>query len=156
LVAIRVSFADDIAAAKAAPVPTSEPISVLVGESLYELVFAQAPGDVWAAVTSKHPMRLDQPIDRTYGYNFHAVVAEIAETTCTVTKDGELVDLILEKYSTQNTKPVNEWRDLFAVVGGSAYTQLADACFQLNQWGPDQRVAELKKASRVASEPSSV
>lgn len=153
---VVVSFLDDVAKVKAEPRPTSEPIRVAIGDGLYELVFEKAEGSRWAATTAKHPMRFDQPIDRTYGYNFHAVAAEIAETTCTVTRNGEPFEMVVEKPSKQNRNPRNDWAEFFAVVDGSAYTQIADAVFALNQWNPDQRVAELGKAFRVDSEASSV
>ena len=100
-------------------------------------------------------MRPDQPIDRAYGYNFHAVVPEIAESTCTVTRDGEPVTLTVEPWSSQNRNPINEYRDLFAVLDGGAFSRVADVVFQLNQWGPDQRTLALGKASRVVSETNS-
>lgn len=145
------SFSEDLAKAKAAEPAKSEPIRVVVGDHVYELVFEQAPGTVWAAVTSKHPPRPDQPIDRTYGYNFHAVIPDIAQTTCTVTRDGEPVELVVEPWSPQRPNPANEWRDLFAVLDGGAFSRVADAVFSLNQWEPDRRTRDLGKASRVAS-----
>lgn len=147
------SFSEDLAKAKARTKEKSEPVDVAVGDNVYTLVFTESPGQWWAHVTSKHPMRLDNPIDRSYGYNFHAVVAEIAETACEITCDGDLVEMVIDRKS---KPPVNQWADLFAVIDGSAYTQLADACFGLNQWAPDQRVAALKKASLPVSEASSV
>lgn len=149
------SFSEDLAVAKAAPRDKSDPIQVVVGESLYELTFEQAPGPVWAAVTAKYPMRVDQPIDRAYGYNFHAVIPEIAPSTCTVTKGGEPVELVIEPRTAENPRPRNEWRDLFEVMDGGAFSRVADAVFALNQWGPDQRTIALGKASRVASETNS-
>lgn len=153
---VVVSFLDDVAKVKAEPRPTSDPIRVAFGDGLYELTFTQAEGSAWAAATAKHPMRLDQPIDRTYGYNFHAVVAESAESTCTMTRNGEPVEMVVERASKQNRTPRNDWAVFFAGIDGSAYARIADAVFALNQWNPDQRVAELGKAFRVDSEANSV
>lgn len=149
------SLSEDLAAAKVAPRQKSDPISVAVNGNLYELVFEQAPGAVWAAVTSKHPMRPDQPIDRMYGYNFHSVIPEIAVSTCAVTKDGEPVELTVQKRSPEFPYPVDEWADLFAVLDGGAFNRVADVVFSLNQWEPDQRTIALSKASRVDSAPNS-
>lgn len=153
---VVVSFLDDVAKVKAEPRPTSKPIRVVIDEGYYEVVFEKAEGPRWAAVTSKHPMRLDQPIDRNYGYNFHTVTEEIAPSTCTITRNGEPVEMVVEKPSKQNRNPRNDWAEFFAIIDGSAYAQIADAVFKLNQWDPDQRVAELGKAFRVDSEASSV
>lgn len=146
------SFEEDLAKAKTRVKPKSDPVDVAVGDSVYTFVFTEAPGQWWAHVTSKHPPQLDNNIDRMYGYDLRAVVAEIAETTCEITCDGVPVKPIVDRKA---KPPVNQWADLFAVIDGSAYTQLADAVFALNQWAHDQRVAALKKALPPVSEASS-
>lgn len=149
------SLTDDLAVAKAKPREKTDPIKVVVGEALYELVFEQAPGAVWAAVTARNPPRLDQPIDRAFGYNYHAVLPEIAALTGTMLKDGEPVAVTAEVWSKENPRPVNQWEDVFAALDGGAFNRVADEVFALNQWEPDKRTLALGKASRVGSVPSS-
>lgn len=145
------SLSQDLAQVEAAPPNQADPVEVELNGHLYELVFRQATGEEWAAATARRPPRPDQPIDRTYGYNIHGVIPDIAEVTCTLKRDGEPVEPIVEPWSPQNRNPINEWRRFFANIDGGAFNRITDVVFALNQWEPDQRTKNLGKAFRVAS-----
>ena len=130
-------FLDDVAAAKAAPKQTSEPVAVVLNGSLYELVFERADGDVWAECVSRHPARLDSLIDKRYGYNFNAVVLEIAPKT------GRLAD--------GTEIPDEAWADLVPALSGAEIARVTDAIWALNEWNPAQEIEKAKKALSAAS-----
>src|SRR5690554_1871793 len=52
---------------------TLETLNEKAEESLITLRFTRLPGRAWSELTSKHPVRVEVPIDRRYGYNFDAV-----------------------------------------------------------------------------------
>jgi len=141
------SLNDLLEAAKAAPAPTSDPIDVVIGGELVTLQFSRADGKRWAAVCARNPMRIDTPIDRSYGYNFHAAAIEISAETGVRLVDGGPEKLTAE-----------QWRAIFAdnVLSGHDFERIVDAVWALNEWAPQQKVAALKKASLVVSEPNSV
>lgn len=149
------SFKEDLAEAKAAPLPESDPIDVVIGKNLYTLQFVRAGGKLWAATTAMYPATSGSLVALRYGYDAHAVVQVIAEKTGTVRLNGEVVELLVEKKTPENPTPVNEWSDLFGVLDGHSFSLVADAIWALNEWGPEQQVAALKKASLIVSAPSS-
>ncbi|MDR6907468.1 hypothetical protein J2X63_003176 [Agromyces sp. 3263] len=130
-------FLEDVAAAKAAPKPKSSPVPVIVNGALYELVFERADGDVWAECVSRHPARLDSLIDKRYGYNFNAVVLEMAPRT------GALAD--------GTAIPAEAWADLIPSLAGAEISAVTDAIWALNEWNPAQEIEKAKKASKVGS-----
>jgi hypothetical protein len=132
-----VGFLEDIAAAKAAPKETSAPVAVIVNGTLYELVFERADGDVWAECVSRHPVRVDAVIDRRYGYNFNAVVLEMAPRT------GRLAD--------GTAIPAEAWADLIPSLAGAEIAAVTDAIWALNEWNPAQEIEKAKKALKAGS-----
>jgi hypothetical protein len=136
-----VGFLEDIAAAKAAPKPVSPPVDVVVNGALYELVFERADGDVWAECVSRHPVRADSVIDRRYGYNFNAVVLEMAPKT------GRLAD--------GTVIPDEAWADLIPSLAGAEIAAVTDAIWALNEWNPAQEIEKAKKALTAGSRKKS-
>jgi hypothetical protein len=136
-----VGFLDDVAAAKAAPKEKSEPVPVVLNGTLYELVFERADGDVWAECVSRHPARLDSLIDKRYGYNFNAVVLEIAPKTGRLA-DGEEI-------------PDEAWADLVPALSGAEIARVTDAIWALNEWNPAQEIEKAKKALVAGSKKKS-
>ena len=126
--------------------PQSDPIDVLIGGELVTLVFARADGKAWAGECARYPMRLGVKIDEAYGYDFHRVVMAISPTTGKQLVDG--VESVLTE---------EQWQGIYAegVLSGHDFEKIADAVWALNEWGPQSRVAALKKASRVASATNS-
>ena len=130
-------FLEDVAAAKAAPKETSDAVPVIVNGSLYELVFERADGDAWAECVSRHPARTESLIDRRYGYNFNAVVLEMAPKT------GRLAD--------GTVIPAEAWSDLIPTLAGAEIAAVTDAIWALNEWNPAQEIEKAKKALKAGS-----
>ena len=135
------SFLDDLAAAKDAGKQKSQPVPVIVNGSLYELVFYRADGNVWADTTAQNPPRADVAIDRRYGYNFNAVVLEMAPKT------GRLVD--------GTSIPDEAWAGLIPTLSGAEIAAVTDAIWALNEWNPAQEIEKAKKALTAGSRKKS-
>lgn len=135
------TFQERVAAAKAAPKPKSDPVYAVIQGELSEFVFYRADSAEWAEVTSRHPARPKTLIDLRYGYNFHAVCKEIAPSTGRLLEGGD--ETVLDATS---------WKDILEVISGSEFAAITDAIWALNEYDPEQRVKQLKKASAGRSE----
>lgn len=139
---------DDIAAVEAKMVDT-----------LVTLRFYRIPGDAWSHLTAIHPARHDAPSDRRYGYNLDAVVRAAAGYSDPTTdrkyvfriEAGEEVPLIIEKATLDNPHPTNELDTLFRVLSGAEVQRIRDVVWELNDYGPQLRIAELVKISGAAT-----
>lgn len=120
-------------------------------DSLVTLRFTRLPGRDWAALTSRHPVRPDVPIDRHYGYNYDAVCEEAAALSGVRIEDDVEVPMIVEAKTTSNPNPTNEWAELFDVLSGSEIASIRDAVWALNEWEPQQRIEALVKGSGAAT-----
>ena len=109
-------------------------------DALVTLRFTRMSGRAWAELTSKHPVRVDVPIDRRYGYNYDAA-CEAAAVVTGVRVDGDSLEPISEE----------EWRDLFDVLSGNEVGLIRDAVWSLNEFDPQQRLDALVKSSGAAS-----
>jgi hypothetical protein len=108
-------------------------------ESLTTFRFYRLPGREWAECIARNPVRIDAPLDRQYGYNFHGACRFAAIRSGYVLEgDGEA------ELSTQ------QWDDVWSTLSGSEVTALTDAIWELNEWGPAARLTDLKKSSAVA------
>ena len=141
------SFRDALAAAKTAERKRSEPVEVLIGDEIVTLQFTRAAPTEWARITSRYPATNGSLIAVRYGYDIQKVVPEIAALTGFVLEDGQETTLTVEKPSKENPTPVNEWEDLFNALDGHSFGLVSDAIWALNEWGPQYRLAELKKGS---------
>lgn len=119
---------------------TLEALNETASEALVTFRFTRLPGRVWSELTSKHPVRVDVPIDRRYGYNFDSV-CELAAMASGVRIDGD-DDVPLS---------ADEWTDLFDALSGNEVGLIRDAVWSLNEWEPQQRVGELVKAFGAAA-----
>ena len=133
-------FLEDLAVAKEQPKQKSEPVSVIVNDALYELVFYRADGDVWAETVSRHPARTESKIDLRYGYNFNAVVLEVAPKTGRLVEDG-----------TETELPGEAWADLIPALSGAEIGRVTDAIWALNEWNPAQEIEAAKKLLTAGS-----
>lgn len=102
----------------------------------------QMPGDVWSALTLAHPMRLDVPLDRHYGYNY-TKVTELGARLSGVAVDDEGEHQIPEDF----------WQAMFSGMDGkrpilSPYDagQIENAVFELNDWEPRQQIEAAVKS----------
>lgn len=141
-------------ATKSAPELVQEKLDELLtitGDSLITLRFSRMPGDQWAEITARCPVRLDAAIDRQYGYNMHGV-CRLAAPLCGVRVDGD-EELPLEVIPASAGVPaVNEWDDLFDTISGHEFGLIVDAIYELNEYEPAQRVAQMKK--ELATRPA--
>lgn len=116
-------------------------------DSLITLRFRQLPGREWAALTLVHPVRVESPLDRQYGYNVDAVVAAAAAyvgpgaVSYGFRLDGD-EEVVLSP---------TQWASLFDVLTGSEIVSIRDAIWGLNEWEPEQRIQALVKASGAAA-----
>lgn len=100
--------------------------------------FTRLPAAEWADIKSRSPVRLDSDIDKQYGFNADkAGMLASPLAGVRLERDG---DDIVEVGMTED-----EWRDLFAAISGHELTLIGDAHFELNEYGPGQRLADLKK-----------
>lgn len=119
-------------------------------QSTITLRFTRLPGRDWAALTSKHPVRPEVPIDRHYGYNYDAV-CEAAAAMSGVRIEGEEEIPLIVRAATEDAPAVNEWADLFDVLPGSSVGDIRDAIWALNEYEPQQRLNLLVKGSGAAT-----
>jgi len=138
------SFLEDLKVAKEQPRKKSDPVAVMVNEALYELVFYRADGDVWADCVARHPARPGAIVDLRYGYNFNAVVLEIAPKTGRLIEDDAEVEL-----------PAEAWADLIPALSGAEIGSVTDAIWALNEWDPAQEIERAKKALKAGSRKKS-
>lgn len=109
------------------------------------LRFEQLSGQQWAEIAARNPARVDVLIDRRYGYNYH----ETAKTAATVSGSRVLDDGTTERITPE------QWSRLFPLLAGREFEAIASALWDLNDFGPTQRVAAAGKASRAGSESNS-
>ncbi len=124
----------------------SDPVKIMLGGEPVELVFERIDGKLWAQQCAKYPPRLDVPIDRNYGYNFHQVVISVTPESGRLVTDDGLVPL-----------DEDHWRGIFAdgVLSGHDFQRIVDAVWSVNEWGPQEKVRALSKASARASKQNS-
>jgi hypothetical protein len=147
------NFADDLAAAKAKR--KNEPISVLVdvlvNEELVRLKFTELPAERWADICAHSPVRPEVLYDEQYGYNIHSACRMAAPLCGVRVVAGEDVPLEMRRDPSTGRVVGSEWDDLFDVISGHEFGLIADAIWELNEWGPQQRLEAAKKASTLAS-----
>jgi len=120
--------------------------------SLRTLRFYQLDGDKWGEITGRCPVRLDAPIDRSYGYNMQkASVMAAPLSGFAIEDDGTEVAPIVTP-ATEGTPAVDEWANLFAKISGHEFIRIMDAIYKLNEWAPGERINTLKK--QLANRPA--
>lgn len=120
-------------------------------EALVTLRFTRLPGDKWADITARCPVRVDAPIDRQYGYNMQAA-SMIAAPLCGVRVEGDVEVPLTVTKATEETPAVNEWADLFTTITGHEFIRIMDAIYEMNEYAPAERINSLKKA--LATRPA--
>jgi hypothetical protein len=133
------TFEEDVLAAGAVTRDTAD-VDVMVGGKLRTLRFTQLPGTEWGWLCAINPVRLEVPLDKQYGYNFHAVVHAAAKLNGVLANDDG-----------DEAVSAETWDALFAQLSGNEYTRLADAIWGLNEWGPGLAVSKAKKALALKS-----
>lgn len=149
---------DDLLAKAKAKEPETLTVAVTVAGELVNLKFTALPGEKWAGITARAPMRVDAVIDRNYGYNMHAVVKAAAAAVETEKQGDE--EVVTFRYGVrvddgeEQTLTDSQWDTLWSVLSGNEFSAVVDAIWGLNEWNPSQRVAEAKKASAPSSKRS--
>ena len=114
---------------------------VAVGDELFSVEVRRLDGMEWAGVMAECP-----PVDAAgarLGYDADkAAVVACKRYSRLLDADGEPVDDF-------------EWDDLFAVISGVEVKAIAAIWWAMNMSDPNERVAELKKASRAGVKTSS-
>lgn len=108
--------------------------------ALKTLRFTRLEGDKWAELTSRHPVRIDVPMDRHYGYNYDAVCGAAAMLSGVLVEGDEVVSLSAE-----------QWARLLKVLSGNEVGLIRDAVFTLNEYEPSKRLDALVKGFGAAS-----
>ncbi|MGZ0069264.1 hypothetical protein [Microbacterium arborescens] len=105
------------------------------------------PGDQWAEIVSRHPARIDVPLDTHYGYNYDAVCNAAA-----VYRDEDDTAYV-HRFEGDELIPLErgEWFDLISVVSGNEATELRDAVWSLNEYEPSKAIDLLVKSFGVAT-----
>lgn len=118
-------------------------VPVEVRGKLREFQFTEMEGPDWAELTARHPVRLESPIDRQYGYNYAGVCKDAAKYSGRLLEDGEWVKV-----------DPKTWDKMWPTLSGHDVNRLYDAVWALNEWNPSQRVERLKKESTPAPDSS--
>lgn len=124
------------------------------------LRFTQIPGQAWAEIAARHPARADVTLDRVYGYNYHEVAIAAAmyhdpSPTPEVAGRG-YTDRVIppdDDDAEETIEPVTpeQMLGILEVATGHEFERVASAIWDLNDYGPQQRLANAGKASRAGS-----
>jgi len=108
-------------------------------KALVTLKFTRMEGDKWALLTSAHPMRFDNAIDRSYGYNYDAVTTLAArQTGVRLDDDGE------------HPLTEDQWTRMLKILSGHDVEAIRDAVWTLNEYEPQKHVEALVKGFGAA------
>lgn len=130
--------------AEAESLPQSDLVDVTLGGELVALRFTRLPGKQWATITRMSPIDMAVVLDREYGYSIQrASLAAAPVSGVQVTDDGD------------KKLTAKQWERMLDTLAGHDLQKIIDAVWGLNEWSPQQKVAELKKASPIVSEPNS-
>ena len=108
--------------------------------TLVTLRFYKVPGDEWADLTATHPIRENSTLDRRFGYNMHGVCRASAVTY------GRVLDGDIELEQSEA-----EWDEIWHLLGGSEFSDVANAIYNQNEFEPAQRLERLKNFSEAAT-----
>ena len=111
-----------------------EELDTLIIVRVYKL-----PGDLWAEVTVRHPMREGAQFDATHGYNIHAATKQVVESFGRLVENGE-----------EKTLTEEQWAEIWPLLGGAEFGNIADAVYALNVLEPASRSARLKNSYEAA------
>lgn len=114
-------------------------VEVELGGDVVTFRFRRMDGLDWVGLTAKCPPRPDVPVDVQFGYNVHAA-AQLAAPKSGVVVEGD----------NEAALDGEQWAEVWPVLSGPGFHDIADAIFTLNQWTPQGRVEAIKKASRAS------
>lgn len=132
----------------------------LTAGTVVTLRFTQIPGQAWAEIAARHPARVDVTLDRVYGYNYHEVAKEAAIYRDPGATPGTFgrgyADRVIEPEddtSEPTIEPVTPEQivAIFEIITGHEFERIASGIWDLNDYGPQQRIANAGKPSRAGS-----
>jgi hypothetical protein len=127
--------------------------------TLWTFRFEKLPGPDWAGITVRNPARIDVGIDRRWGYNYHEVAKAAAAWR---DAKGYAYGAVLHRAepaegdreavpeSREELTP-EQWADLWDTLSGHEFERIASNIWELNEYGPQQRVEAAGKAFRVGT-----
>lgn len=118
-----------------------------VQDSLVTYRVFRLPGDVWAELVARNPVRVGVPIDQRYGYNYDAVCKQALQF---VGADGFVYGGPLEDDAV-TALDAAEWARTFKVLSGHEVTKLISDVWELNEYEKSQRIEALVKSFGAAS-----
>ena len=138
------SFKDALAKARAArPEPTL--VGVAVGDELYNVEVVRLDGMDWAGIVAECP--ISDPAQAKLGFDANkAALLACRRHSRLLGDDGEPVEMIFTR-DKAGAVTEDSWADLFTTLSGDEVRGLAATWWAMNVLDPNQRVAELKKAS---------
>lgn len=124
--------------------------------TLITIRFTQLPGQAWAEITARNPERPDVLIDRLYHYNYHEAAKQAAVYRDPAEAGGRVyAELVTpaDGDAEPALEPITgeQWAGIFEVISGHEFERIASAIWDLNDYGPEQRIAAAGKASRASS-----
>lgn len=137
-----------------------EQLAELTDGTVVTLRFEALPGQAWAEIIARHPARPDVGIDVVYGYNYHEVAKAAAVYHDPGTVPGELgrgyADRVIPPEGDETEPAIvpvtpEQFAGILEVVTGHEFERIASAIWDLNDYGPQQRLANAGKASRAGS-----
>lgn len=128
------SFADEVEAG-ATVERDSKDADVIVAGKLRTFRFTQLTGQEWGWLVAINPVRLEVPLDRQYGYNFHGVCQGAAKLNGVLVNGEETEEVAAET-----------WDKIWPQLTGHDYQVLSDTIWELNEWAPGVAVDKAKKA----------
>lgn len=128
----------------------------LADGTLITLRFTQLPGQAWAEIGARNPARPDVLIDRIYHYNYHEAAKEAAVYRDPEDAGGRAYSELVvpaDGDGAPTVEPITaeQWTGIFEVISGHEFERIASAIWELNDYGPQQRIAAAGKASRAGS-----
>jgi hypothetical protein len=119
-------------------------LEAAAADSVVDLVFERLPGDLWADITARNPMRVDAVIDREFGYNVDGATF----SACLAERGGHAFAWRLEDDGSTAKLTDEQWQALLfgGALSGHDVGNIRDAVFNLNEWWPQQKLEAAKKA----------
>lgn len=126
----------------------------LTDGTLITIRFTQLPGQAWAEFGARNPARQGVLIDQLYHYNYHEAAKDAAVYRDPEEAGGRAYSALVvhgEGETEPTLEPISDeqWAGILEVISGHEFEKIASALWELNDYGPRQRIAAAGKASRA-------